>query len=140
MKTRFFSLIFAAFLMASCCGGGSSKSSCSHGEAASCCKEGEGCAAASAAQKTIIAQIFIKAENVDAFLEASKGLIEKSRAEEGCITYNLYQDPNDRTKFLFFEEWKNQAAIDYHFETEHFKDFGKMLEEFASADAVITIL
>ena len=89
--------------------------------------------------KTINAHIFIKSDKVDAFLEATKELIEKSRAEEGCITYNLYQDVHDKTKFFFFEEWKNQAAIDYHFATEHFVDFGKLLEEIASAEPVIVI-
>ena len=141
MKTKFLVLILATVIMSSCGGGSASKSSCSHGEAG-CCSEGHSCAAecAANAQKTIIAQIFIKPEHVDAFLAATKDLIAKSRAEEGCITYNLYQDPSDGTKLLFFEEWKNQAAIDFHFETEHFKAFGKMLEEFASADPVITIL
>ena len=135
MKTKFFVLILAAVIFASCGGGGAAHS---HGE--SCCEEGAGSVSADDSQKTIIAQIFIKPENVDAFLAATKDLIEKSRAEAGCITYNLYQDPNDKTKLLFFEEWKNQAAIDFHFETEHFKAFGAMLEEFASQDPVITIL
>ena len=139
MKPKFFVFILAVVMMSACGGGSASKSCCSHGEA-TCCKEGAGCASAANAQKTIIAQIFIKPEHVDAFLAATPDLIAKSRAEAGCITYNLYQDPNDRTKLLFFEEWKNQAAIDFHFETEHFKNFGKMLEEFASAEPVITIL
>ena len=138
MKTRCFVFILSVVMM-SACGGGSSKSSCSEGESA-CCKEDAVCASAANAQKTIIAQVFIKPEHVDAFLASTTDLIAKSRAEEGCITYNLYQDPNDSTKLLFFEEWKNQAAIDFHFETEHFKNFGKMLEEFASAEPVITIL
>ena len=90
-------------------------------------------------KKIISAQVFIQAEKVDEFLEATKSLIEKSRAEEGCISYSLYQDPRDKTKFLFFEEWKNQAAIDFHFSTEHFQQFGEMLNECASAPAVITI-
>jgi len=136
MKIRIIVLICAAFMMAACCGGNSqSSSSCSKkADEKSCSKT---CAAG--VKKIISAQVFIKPEKVDAFLAATKDLIEKSRAEEGCISYSLYQDPQDKTKFLFFEEWKNQAAVDFHFETEHFKKFGETLNECGSTPAVITI-
>jgi len=90
-------------------------------------------------KKLISAQVFIKPEKVDAFLDFSKDLIEKSRAEAGCISYTLYQDPQDKTKFLVFEEWKNQDAIDFHFATDHFIKLGDILNESASAPAIITI-
>ena len=136
MKFRIFVLFTAVAVMASC--GGSSQT----GEA--CCSSEKTCSQESACctadlKKIISAQIFIKAEKVDEFLAATKELIELSRAEEGCISYTLYQDPHDSTKFFFFEEWKNQAAVDYHFSTEHFQNFGKILEECASGDPVITI-
>jgi len=142
MKTNIVILFCAAIMMAACCGK-SQSSSCAHdhnGEA--CCSaagaDGKACTHAEV-KKIISAQVFIKPEKVDAFLAATKDLIEKSRAEEGCVSYSLYQDPQDKTKFLFFEEWKNQAAVDFHFATEHFGKFGETLEECASAPAVITI-
>jgi len=134
MKTNTIVLICAAMIAAACGGNSQSSSSCSHdhdGDKA-CCQVAE-------VKKIISAQVFIQPEKVDAFLSATKDLIEKSRAEEGCVSYSLYQDPQDKTKFLFFEEWKNQAAVDFHFATEHFQKFGETLEECASAPAVITI-
>ena len=151
MKTRIIVLIcaVAAVMMTACCGRNSqSSSSCSKEKACSheSAKDAEKacCPAAKAActaglKKIISAQVFIKPEKVDAFIAATKDLIEKSRAEEGCISYSLYQDPQDKTKFLFFEEWKNQAAVDFHFATDHFQKFGEVLNDCASADAVITI-
>ena len=154
MKMKFFVLIFAAVMMAACGGGSSSaeKSGCQSAGAGCCQSGGSGCGSAAGAgccqggavkrcemKKIISAQVFIKPEHVDAFLAFTKDLIELSRAEEGCISYTLYQDPNDRTTFLFFEEWKNQAAVDFHFSTEHFINFGAKLEEFASKPPVITI-
>jgi len=137
MKTKFFVLAFAAIVMAACGGSGSNSSKgCCKGEGQTCQSASVGCCQV---KKVISAQVFIKPEHVDAFLAASVELIERSRAEEGCISYSLYQDPNDRTKFLFFEEWKNQAAVDFHFSTEHFANLGKMLEEFASQAPIITI-
>ena len=139
MKTRIIVLICVVVVMAAC--GGNSQSSCCKGSEKTCCKEAADnkTCCAKEVKKIISAQVFIQPEKVDAFLEATKSLIELSRAEEGCISYSLYQDPQDKTKFLFFEEWKNQAAVDFHFDTDHFKKFGETLNDCASEPAVITI-
>ena len=142
MKIKILVLICAAAMMAACGGNSQSSSSCPHqdGEKACCAETGEkACCSAADVKKIISAQVSIQPEKVDAFLAATKDLIEQSRAEEGCISYSLYQDPQDKTKFLFFEEWKNQEAVDFHFATEHFRKFGETLEECASTPAVITI-
>ena len=152
MKSRIIILMCATVMMVACGGGGgkSSSSCCSHGdEKKACSKEaaaGEKACCKQAAtactgdvKKIISAQVFIKPDKVDAFIAATQALLEKSRAEEGCVSYSLYQDPQDKTKFLFFEEWKNQAAVDFHFSTEHFKKFGETLNECASTPAIITI-
>lgn len=90
-------------------------------------------------KKVIRAKISINPEKVDAFIEATKSLVELSRAEEGNISYTLYQDPSDKTQFIFFEEWKDQAAIDFHFNTDHFKSFNSTVGEYAAAPAVVNI-
>jgi len=150
MKFRII-LICAAMMMAACCGNSGNKS-CKSNEKAGCKESTEKSCAATCGKsssekgckhadliKIISAQVFIKSEKVNDFLSFTKELIEKSRAEEGCISYTLYQDPNDKSTFLFFEEWKSQAAIDFHFATEHFKKFDEKMGEFASKPPVITI-
>jgi quinol monooxygenase YgiN len=151
MKTRIFILFSAAVMMAACCGRNSQSSSCqkkqecsAHSEKPACCKEAaktdeKACCHAAEVKKVISAQVLVKPEKVDAFIAATQDLIEKSRAEAGCISYSLYQDPQDKTKFLFFEEWKNQTAVDVHFATEHFQKFGEVLNDCALTPAVITI-
>ena len=52
-----------------------------------------------------------------------------SRAESGCLTYDFYQKQPEGSEFLFFEEWRDQAALDAHFATQHFADFVKALPE-----------
>lgn len=46
-----------------------------------------------------------------------------SRAESGCLTYDFYEQQPGGNEFLFFEEWRDQAALDAHFQTQHFADF-----------------
>ena len=71
-------------------------------------------------KKIIGARLQIKPDQLDAFIAAAQALIDASRAEAGCISYTMYQNPTDRTSFFFFEEWKDQAAVDFHFATPHF--------------------
>ena len=90
-------------------------------------------------QLIIAASVKIKPEKVSEFIEQTKSLIESSRAEEGCISYTLYQSPTDSTVFIFFEEWKDQAAIDFHFNTPHFKNFAPISQDCASEPTKLKI-
>ena len=52
-----------------------------------------------------------------------RGMCAPSRAEGGCITYNLYKRAEGGPSFHFFECWKSAAALDAHRLTPHFKNF-----------------
>ena len=122
-------LITSCLMLNSCCGDNRKASSA----------DTEGAAQTKSCIKIITAQKFIKPEKVGEFIEFTNDAIAKSRAEEGCISYTLYQDPSDSTKFIFFEQWKDQAAIDHHFSTEHFKLSGSRAAEFEAAPTILTI-
>jgi quinol monooxygenase YgiN len=48
-------------------------------------------------------------------------VIEASRKEPGCISYDLHFSVTDPDKMVFVEVWKDRAALDEHFTTPHFK-------------------
>jgi quinol monooxygenase YgiN len=75
-------------------------------------------------KKLITARIFVKPEKVAEFVQAARPLIDSSSTEPGCESYMLYQNPYDKTKFIFVELWKDQVAIDNHFSMSYFKAFG----------------
>lgn len=72
----------------------------------------------------IVAKLSVKPDKIKDFTEVAKEMIEKSNTETGCTSYQLFQNPYDNTKFVFVEEYKNQAAVDQHFATDYFKAFG----------------
>jgi quinol monooxygenase YgiN len=37
-----------------------------------------------------------------------------SRAEPGCLRFEVYQSQNDAYRFLLCERWESQAALDLH--------------------------
>jgi len=71
----------------------------------------------------IVAIMTVKPEAIKDILPVYQMLVQGSQEEDGCIFYNLHQDINDSTKFIMLEEWKSQAAIDFHNNTEHYKAF-----------------
>jgi quinol monooxygenase YgiN len=75
-------------------------------------------------KKIITARVFVKAEKVADFLTAARPMIDSSKAEAGCESYMLYQNPYDKTQMIFVEIWKDQVAIDNHFSMSYFKAFG----------------
>lgn len=44
-----------------------------------------------------------------------------TRAEPGCIRYDLYQSPEKKNYFMRFEIWRNPAALEAHKTTPHIR-------------------
>ncbi len=67
----------------------------------------------------VVAHLISKPETVERTREVLLGLIEPTRAEDGCITYELLQNDADPTDLTFVEEWTNDAALDAHLASPH---------------------
>ena len=50
-----------------------------------------------------------------------QALVAPSRAEPGCLAYELHFDPEHPGKFMFYEKFADQAALDFHVSTPYFK-------------------
>jgi quinol monooxygenase YgiN len=94
----------------------------------------------SVTKKLITAKIYLKPEKVADFIDAAGAMIDSSNMEPGCESYMLYQNPYDKTKFIFVEIWKDQAAIDSHFSMTYFKAFGPKTQNWLSQPTELTIL
>lgn len=91
-------------------------------------------------QKMITAYVYIKPEHVSEFITAAQSIIEDSNKEEGCLEYMLYQNPYEKTNFIFVERYVNQAAVDAHFATPYFNDFGPKIAHMTIKPAEIKVL
>lgn len=62
---------------------------------------------------------------------------EKSRLEDGCISYGFFQSIEDETEYVAVEEWESQEALDAHFQQPHLAEFSAGLAKtVASAPSV----
>ena len=87
----------------------------------------------------IVAKNYVKPECVQAFKDTAKELIEKSRAEEGNIFYTLNVSVNDPNTLVFIENWKDQAAIEFHNKSEHFTGIVPKLGQFCAREGEVEL-
>lgn len=88
----------------------------------------------------VIAHFYIKPELIEKTDVLFKELVEKSRLEEGCISYELFEAEGDASHFVFIETWKDKAILDAHGRTEHFTRIIKKLQEMSYKNPLIAIL
>lgn len=75
------------------------------------------------AKLTIVANIIAKADKVDLVKTELLKLIEITRAEEGCINYDLHQDNENPAHFLFYENWESRELWQNHMANKHLQEY-----------------
>ncbi len=68
---------------------------------------------------TIVADIHARPGRADDLRAALERLIPPTRAEAGCVQYDLHRDDADPGHFLFFEIWETRAHWLAHMATPH---------------------
>jgi quinol monooxygenase YgiN len=71
----------------------------------------------------VIGRVRTDAERRDELVRIGQAVAEASRAEQGCISYRLYEDSETPNEFVFVEEWESNEALQRHFETPHIAEF-----------------
>lgn len=67
----------------------------------------------------VVARVVALPDKVEAVKSILTLLIEPTRQEAGCITYELWQNYTDATDFTFVEEWESQALLNVHLASAH---------------------
>ncbi|MFX3617909.1 MAG: putative quinol monooxygenase [Sporolactobacillus sp.] len=81
----------------------------------------------------------IKASAREQFLSAAKPLLADSQTESGNISYNLFEKVGASNQFIMVEQWKDQAAVAFHNQTDHFTHFGAISETFFNQPTKVTL-
>jgi quinol monooxygenase YgiN len=81
----------------------------------------------------VVARVVAKSDKVEELRALLRGLLEPTRKERGCVTYELLQNKTDPTDFTFVEEWASDAAVDAHLQTPHVQRALAKLPDLAAA-------
>ncbi|WP_291992002.1 putative quinol monooxygenase [Candidatus Accumulibacter sp. ACC003] len=74
---------------------------------------------------TIVANIHANADQIDLVKVELLKLIPITRAEEGCVAYDLHRDNDNPAHFTFFENWQSRELWQTHMNAPHIAAFMK---------------
>jgi len=77
----------------------------------------------------VIAKFIAKDKEVENIKELFAKIVPLVRKEDGNITYNLYQDVQNRNIVTMIEEWKNIELLDAHMQTALIQDVLEKIEK-----------
>jgi quinol monooxygenase YgiN len=79
----------------------------------------------------------IAPENRERFAEVATEMCSRSREDDGCIGYRVYDDLEQDGRYVIVEEWADEEALQSHFTQPHTGAFlgrlGPLLAEPADA-------
>ena len=85
----------------------------------------------------VVANFIALPEKVEEVKLVLLDLIEPTRTESGCIQYELLQNEENPTDFVFVEEWESKAQLNAHLESPHINGVGAKLDGLLAAEPVI---
>jgi quinol monooxygenase YgiN len=63
-----------------------------------------------------------KEGEADAVAEILRQVMPISRAESGCLQYDVHRDQDDLRRFFIFERYVDDAALEAHGSSPHFQE------------------
>jgi quinol monooxygenase YgiN len=86
----------------------------------------------------VVARVRAKAGQEARLRHELQGLVSPTRAEAGCLRYDLHESKTEPGWFLFYEMWKSDADLDKHFQTPYLKAFFQMAPELTDGRSEVT--
>jgi quinol monooxygenase YgiN len=71
----------------------------------------------------------VRADRIDAFRAASEVNARESRREPGVVRFDVIQETEDPTRFVFVEVFRDPAAAASHRETAHYQTWRDAVAE-----------
>lgn len=78
---------------------------------------------------SLVAQIKAKPGKEAELRRVLTALVQPTRAEEGCLTYDLHVSNDDPGFFLFYETWQTVPSWERHMSTPHLEAFKARADE-----------
>ena len=75
------------------------------------------------ASLTVVANIKARTDKIDLVKSELEKLIDITRAEKGCINYDLHQDNEDPAHFKFYANWESRELWQVHINNQHLKEY-----------------
>lgn len=74
---------------------------------------------------TVVAKLIAKPGKEEELLPMLKALLAPTRAEQGCINYDLHRSHEAPGTFIFTESWASKELWEAHMQSPHLVEFGE---------------
>ena len=94
-------------------------------------------------KKIVFASFFPKSEKINEVKNIILTMINPTREEKGNEIYNFYEVKDDNDKeisFHLFEVYKNPAALDFHKNTSHYKNYRSKIVDLLDRPIEVKVL
>jgi quinol monooxygenase YgiN len=91
------------------------------------------------AEVRVIARFVAREGKEDHLRAVLQGMLAPTGAESGCKLYELYES-NSKGRFYIYEMYENQAALDQHAASPHFKHLEQTVGELLHEPFEVNIL
>jgi len=87
----------------------------------------------------IAGTVRVPPQNLERFQPHMQAMLTASRAEDGCLEYSYALDVAEPGLVRIFEAWRDQAALDAHFQTPHMAVWRSHWPEFGVSDRSLSL-
>lgn len=82
----------------------------------------------------IAGTVRVPPESLTAFKPHMEAMLAASRAEDGCLVYSYAEDVAEPGLVRVFEAWRDEAALQAHFQTLHMATWRAAWPQFGVSD------
>lgn len=89
---------------------------------------------------TVVARVEAKAEALEQVRTELIRMVAPTRQEKGCLEYRLHQDRQNPAVFLFYENWEDQACLEQHLASPHYRRYAAAVSDLLADKQVRTLV
>jgi quinol monooxygenase YgiN len=71
----------------------------------------------------ITGKIEVTAAAQQAFRALAETQVTNSRTEDACLSYHYYEDAMSPGTFFFYEQWRDEQGVKFHFSQDYCRQF-----------------
>jgi len=86
----------------------------------------------------VTGSVTAKPDSFEPLRDACLAHVRRSRSEDGCLSHAVHIDTENAARLVFFEEWRDMAALKAHFVTPGIAELMAAIREHAASSEKIT--
>jgi quinol monooxygenase YgiN len=88
---------------------------------------------------TVLALVNVKEGMEETVKQELLSLVKPTRSEPGCINYDVHQAVDDKSQFMFYENWASMEDLKKHSGSPHLKAYRQKVASLLTKPIEVTL-